>query len=225
MAGTVNPRRRYHSPLRLGQAEQTRRRILSAARQLFAERGFTATTVAAVARAAGVSPDTIYVSLGGKRGLLEGVLEMAISGLDDPSAMREQRLREELGQLSDPHQRLREWVRYSCQVLARTSPVHAVIRGAADSDAFAAELRRRLLQRRLQGQTATVRAYLDGALRPGLSIEEAGERFCALSSPGALSAAGRRTRLASRASPSVADPAPRRRTSQPVTPACGVIRP
>ena len=183
MAGVVNPRRRYHSPLRAEQAEQTRRRILSAARQLFAQRGFTATTVAAVAQAAGVSPDTIYVSLGGKRGLLEGVLEMAISGPGDPSAMREQRLREELGQLPDPRQRLRTWVRYSCEVLARTSPVHAVIRGAADSDAFAAELRRRLLQRRLDGQTATVRAYLDGALRPGLSIKEAGERFCALSSP------------------------------------------
>ena len=183
MAGAVNPRRRYHSPLRAEQAEQTRRRTLSAARQLFAQRGFTATTVAAVAQAAGVSPATIYVSLGGKRGLLEGVLEMAISGPGDPSAMGEQRLREELGQLSDPRQRLRTWVRYSCQVLARTSPVHAVIRGAADSDAFAAELRRRLLQRRLDGQTATVRAYLDGALRAGLSIEEAGERFCALSSP------------------------------------------
>lgn len=97
--------------------------------------------------------------------------------------MRKQRLREELGQLSDPHQRLREWVRYSCQVLARTSPVHAVIRCAADSDAFAVERRRRLLQRRLEGQTAIVRAYLDDALRPGLSIEEAGERFCTLSSP------------------------------------------
>ena len=183
MAGAVNPRRRYHSPLRVEQAEQTRRRIQLAARDLFVERGFTATTVAAVARAAGVSPDTIYVSLGGKRGLLEGVLELAISGLDDPSAVREQRLREEMERLSDPRQRLRKWVHYSCQVLARTSPVHAVIRGAADSDAFAVELRRRLLQRRLEGQTAVVRAYLDGGLRPGLSIEEAGERFCALSSP------------------------------------------
>lgn len=85
-------------------------------------------------------------------------------------------------QLSDPRQRLRRWVEYSCQVLARTSPIHAIVRGAADSDAFAAELRRRLLQRRLDGQTAALRTYLE-ALRPGLSIEEAGERFCALSSP------------------------------------------
>ena len=183
MVGAVNPRRRYHSPLRVEQAEQTRRRILVVARQLFVERGFTATTVAAVAQAAGVSPDTVYVSLGGKRGLLEGVLEMAIAGPGDPPAVGEQRFREEMEQLPDPHQRLRTWVHYSCQVLARTSPVHAVIRGAADSDAFAAELRRQLLQRRLEGQTAVVRDYLHDALRPGLSLEEAGERFCVLSSP------------------------------------------
>ena len=183
MAADVNPRRRYHSPLRAEQAEQTRRRILVAARRLFVERGYAGTTVAAVAHAAGVSPDTIYVSLDGKRGLLEGVLERAISGLDDPSSLSEQRFREEIPQLADPRQRLRRWVEYSCRVLARTSPIHAIIRGAADGDAFAAELRRRLLQRRLDGQTAAVRAYLDGALCPGLTVEEAGERFCALSSP------------------------------------------
>ena len=183
MAGAVNPRRRYHSPLRVEQAEQTRRRILVAARQLFVERGFTATTVAAVAQAAGVSPDTVYVSLGGKRGLLEGVLEMAIAGPGDPPAVGEQRFREEMEQLPDPHQRLRTWVHYSCQVLARTSPVHAVIRGAADSDAFAAELRRAAALA-TAGRPDRGRPGLPhGALRPGLSLEEAGERFCVLSSP------------------------------------------
>ncbi len=183
MAADVNPRRRYHSPLRAEQAEQTRRRILRAARRLFVQQGFAGTTVAAVAQAAEVSPDTIYASLGGKRGLLEGVLELAISGLDDPLSLPEQRLREEMQHLADPRQRLRRWVEYSCQVLVRTSPLHAIIRGAADGDAFAAELRHRLLQRRLDGQTAAVQAYLNGALRPGLTVTEAGERFCALSSP------------------------------------------
>lgn len=36
------------------------------------------TTVAAVAAEAGISPGTIYVSLKGKRGLLEGVIEATI---------------------------------------------------------------------------------------------------------------------------------------------------
>ena len=183
MAADVNPRRRYHSPLRVEQAEQTRRRILGAARLLFAERGYAGTTVAAVAHAAEVSPDTVYVSLGGKRGLLEGVLDLAISGADDPSSLSERRLREEMPELGDARHRLHRWVEYSCRVLARTSPIHAIIRGAADGDPFAAELRSRLLQRRLDGQTAIVGEFFAGALRPGLALEDAGERFCALSSP------------------------------------------
>ena len=73
MAGDVKPvRRAYHSPLRVGQAEQTRRRVLESARRLFIDHGYAGTTVAAVAADAGVSPETIYLSLGGKRGLLEG---------------------------------------------------------------------------------------------------------------------------------------------------------
>src|SRR5262245_37460899 len=79
MARSVKPpRRRYHSPLRADQAQQTRRRVLDSARTLFVALGYAGTTVAAVADAAGVSPETIYLSLGGKRGLLEGV--MAITG-------------------------------------------------------------------------------------------------------------------------------------------------
>jgi AcrR family transcriptional regulator len=70
------PRRAYHSPLRAGQAQQTRRRVLESARRLFVEHGYNGTTVAAVADHAGVSPDTIYLSVGGKRGLLEGVMEI-----------------------------------------------------------------------------------------------------------------------------------------------------
>lgn len=48
------------------QAEATRRDIVAAARKLFAERGYGATTVAEIARAARVSPQTIYDSVGSK---------------------------------------------------------------------------------------------------------------------------------------------------------------
>jgi hypothetical protein len=74
-------------------------------------------------------------------------------------------------------------VDYSCRILARTRPVHAIIRGAADKEPFAAELGRRLLTERLANQTERIRRYLGDALRPGLSPAEAGERYCALASP------------------------------------------
>jgi hypothetical protein len=40
-------------------------------------------------------------------------------------------------------------VEYSCRILARTLPIHAIIRGAADKEAFAAEFGRRLMRERL----------------------------------------------------------------------------
>jgi len=39
------------------------------------------------------------------------------------------------------------------------------------------------LQERLEQQTDNVRTFLAGALRQGLTVEQAGERYCALSSP------------------------------------------
>jgi AcrR family transcriptional regulator len=173
-------RRAYHSPLRADQAQQTRRRILESARRLFSDRGYAGTTVAAVAEDAAVSPETIYLSLGGKRGLLEGVMD--ITGPHDSVADDEKWW---LMVARQPHaaERLDSMVEYSCRILARTRPIHAIIRGAADKEAFAAALGRRLLTERLTNQTERIRKYLGGALRPGLSMAQAGERYCVLASP------------------------------------------
>ena len=181
MAGNVkSPRRSYHSPLRADQAQRTRRRVLEAARGLFIEHGYARTTVAAVADAAGVSPETIYLSLGGKRGLLEGVME--ITGPHDSFA-DDDRWWEMVAQLPTAAERLAKNVEYSCRILARTRPIHAIIRGAADNEAFAAELGRRLLTERLATQTERIRTYLGDDLRAGLSVAQAGQRYCALTSP------------------------------------------
>jgi AcrR family transcriptional regulator len=183
MADAVKRPRRYHSPLRAEQADGTRRRVLAAARDLFLARGYAGTTVAAVAQAAGVSPDTIYVSLGGKQGLLEGVLSLARFDPEDPAQLDQEHRRDEIGALADPHQRLRRLVELSCEALARTSPVHAVLRGAADGHPAAANLYARMLRVRLQIQTRNLQTYLGTSLRPGLTVKQAAERYSALLSP------------------------------------------
>jgi AcrR family transcriptional regulator len=176
------PTRKYNSPLRADQARETRRRILDAASKLFAERGYAGTTVAAVAQAASVSSETIYLSVGGKRGLLEGVIETAISPETEP-AIQEDAWRAEIARLPTASERLAKMVEYSCSTLARTAPIHAVIRGAADKEAFAAALGRRLLRDRLANQTERIGEAFGDELRNGLSVREAGERYCALTSP------------------------------------------
>jgi AcrR family transcriptional regulator len=174
------PRRAYSSRLRADQAQQTRRRVLESALELFVERGYAGTTVAAVADHAGVSPETIYFSLGGKRGLLEGVMD--ITG-PHSSVADDDKWWHMVAQLPRATERLDRMVGYSCRILARTRPIHTIIRGAADKEAFAAALGRRLLQERLNNQTERIRHYLGDELKPGLSVVEAGERYCALASP------------------------------------------
>src|SRR4051794_16018488 len=52
------------------QARQTQGEILQAARRLFAERGYTRTTVRDIAQAAGVSAQTVYDSIGSKQAVV-----------------------------------------------------------------------------------------------------------------------------------------------------------
>lgn len=183
MSEDVKSRRSYRSPLRAEQADETRRKVLVAAQELFVARGYAGTTVTAVAEAAGVSPDTIYASLGGKSGLLEGVLSQARSDPEDPAQREQDHRRDPIGALADPHERLRQLVGLSCDRLARTSPIHAVLRGAADGHPFAAGLRARSLRVRLQLQSSNLQTYLGSALRDGLTVKQAAERYSALLSP------------------------------------------
>jgi len=177
----VNGQRSYRSPLREAQAAATRQRVLDAARDLFVDHGYTITTVAEIAATAEVSTQTIYKSLGGKAGLLEAIIEEAIDGVTVPTPL--QSWPAEIAELPTPAERLRAYVAAASVVLARTRPMHAVIRGALGSEAFVRDLRARLLRTRLERNTAHLRMYIGDALRPGLTLREAAHRYCAISSP------------------------------------------
>jgi AcrR family transcriptional regulator len=175
--------RPYHSPLRLEQAEHTRRRILSAARRLFLRQGYVATTIKAVAAEAAVAPDTVYTAFGGKQGLLEGVWAAAVNDPDSLGQPAQPLLRDQVAAEEDPHERLRLLVRLSCQTLARVSPVHAVIRQAADAHPFAADLRARMLTSRLHTQSENLCTALEAHLRDDIEVPEAAAHYSALLSP------------------------------------------
>lgn len=179
MGRPVNPqRRRYRSTLRAEQAALTRERVLAAAKALFIERGYESATIAAVATAASISQETVYGVFGGKRGLLEAVIDAEIVLRPEQDAALEA-----LSRLPTSRERLRAFVAFCCTVLARTSPVHEVIRGAADSDPFAIDLRARLLKERLVNQTRHLTQDVRPDLRDGLTMRQAVERFGALTSP------------------------------------------
>ena len=79
MFASVNPpRRRYDGSGRRARALRTPDQIAEAARELFERSGYAQTTIAGVARAAGVSPETIYKAFGSKGALLRAVVSAAI---------------------------------------------------------------------------------------------------------------------------------------------------
>ena len=107
---------------------------------------------------------------------------MDITGPHD-SAADDDKWWDMVARLPEASERLDKMVEYSCRILARTRPIHAIIRGAADNEAFAADLGRRLLTERLTNQTERIRRQLGDTLRPGLAVIDAGQRYCALTSP------------------------------------------
>jgi len=64
--------------------------VIAAARQHFIAAGWQGTTIAGVARAAGVSNETIYAVFGSKQALLRSVLERAVRRADPAVPLLEQ---------------------------------------------------------------------------------------------------------------------------------------
>lgn len=167
---------RYHSPLREEQAAQTRRRILHAARDLFAESGFTATTVTQIARRAGVAPATVYGNFESKPGIVAAMLE----DLEQAAGM-DWRL-PQMFEEREPHRSLELFVAANRAVFEAG---HVFLRAAYD--AIGVPEVRALAEagdaNRRRGVDALVRRWHGmAALRPGLGPKRAGDTMWLLSS-------------------------------------------
>jgi AcrR family transcriptional regulator len=176
MVEDVKPRRRYNSQRRQAQAAQTRRDILAAAHQLFLQRGYTATTLAATAEAAGVVVETIYRAFGSKAALFKAVLEAAIAS----GAARAERPVDQRPAIQaviaepDPRRQLQLYAATQPGIHARVGPLLRVLAEAAAADPDLAKVSRQLEAQRLDGMGRFAQLLADrGALRPGLSVQEA----------------------------------------------------
>lgn len=70
--------------LRAGRVARTEAALIAAARTLFLEQGYVSTTLAQVARHAGVAPRTVYVRFGTKATLFRRVIDHALVGDTEP---------------------------------------------------------------------------------------------------------------------------------------------
>lgn len=169
-------RRGYRSDLRAAQTRLTRRAVVGAAAELFVERGYAATTVDAVAGAAGVSRKTVFNAVGGKPTLLKLAYEWSIVGDDQPVPMPERPLIEKILATTDPTEAIGLWVADLVEVGQRVSTLWRVIEAAADGEPAAADLLAEGRAERHAGSRAFVDHLADlGGLRPGLTPERAAD--------------------------------------------------
>jgi AcrR family transcriptional regulator len=79
-ASTTSSRRRYDSSRRQADAQARQQRVLTVASELFLAHGYGATSIDQIARAAGVSSQSIYATFESKAGILERAVHLARTG-------------------------------------------------------------------------------------------------------------------------------------------------
>ena len=168
--------RSYSSTLRADQARRTRRRIVDAAAELFAEHGYAGTTIDAIATAAGVSRKTVFDSVGGKAQLMKLAYDFAIVGDDEPVALAERPEIRALLAEPDYGKRLAMYASLVVRIDRRLSSAWRAFEGAATSDPEAAKFYVAMVQQRRQAMREAAQMFADaGALRPDLDIEVAAD--------------------------------------------------
>lgn len=184
MSNEVKKKRIYRSSRRKAQAEETRSAVLDAANILFSSKGWASTTIAAIAREAGVSNETVYAQFGNKRAILHELVKTAMRGGRPQTPFMEQAERDAVRRQADPQKMLEAFVADISSVLARVAPVMAVVRAAAESDADMMELYRELHAARLRnlGQFVADLAAI-GGLRAGLDVATATDHVWSLCNP------------------------------------------
>jgi len=157
------------------QAAATRARIAEAARRLFADTGYGATSIEAIAAEAGVGVRTVYSIFGAKREILslicERWLEQAQAREGAAAVLAE----------PDPRRRLHAAAAWLVALYATDFDVVMIFEAATDESSETRALLRSKLAGRNQVMDAMI-ASLDGHLR--LPTAEAQAVFRALAAPG-----------------------------------------
>jgi AcrR family transcriptional regulator len=160
--------------LRERRAQLTRDEILGAARRLFAERGYARTSVRDIAKAAGVSAQTVYDSVGSKQALVSSLNDL----IDAEAGIAA--LARAAAESQDPREVAATNARITRSILEHCGDIiHALITGAAAEPELAAVLAEG--QRRHVEGAGRVVAVLRGlhALGP-IDPDDAGETLAAI---------------------------------------------
>jgi AcrR family transcriptional regulator len=184
MAEVKTDRRRYQSPVRDEAARRTRRAVVSAAAVLFAERGYTASSLRQVADAAGVARPTVAAAFGSKPALLRRVVDEALAGDDEDVPVADRPWFAPVWRAEQPAAVLEAYAGVCTLIGRRTARVFEVVHQAAADSPEVGDLWTTLVRNRRLGAQMVVRhAAETGPLRPDLTEDPAIDSLWVLNDP------------------------------------------
>ena len=184
MSEAVKSTRAYDSPRRREQAAATRQAILVAAEDRFVAHGYAATTMAAIAVAAGVAPKTVYVVFETKSGVLRALWHLRLRGDEEDVPVGERDWYRAVLDEPDPERQIRNMAAQSRRIKERAGGLLTVIREGASSDPEIAQLWQRIETQFHEVLRPIVESLRrKGALRRGLGVARATDVFWTLNHP------------------------------------------
>ncbi len=177
-------KRGYDNSRRTQAARLTRAKVLAAAREHFLQAGYHGTTIAALARAAQVSPQTIYNTFGGKAEVLKAVYDTLLAGDDEPIAMNDRPEMIHVRTRNDAPETLRAYAAFARMLVERTGPLLGVVLAeGAGSDAELSAFLATIDRERRFGNTGVVRHIQEHFGLGGVDPERGIDLVWTLTSP------------------------------------------
>jgi AcrR family transcriptional regulator len=177
--------RRYDNSRRTQQAAETTARILRTAHDLLLADGYQAMTVASLAAAAGVSPQTVYNSVGGKAAVVKAVYDLLVVGDPDPVPVSSRPTFRAIVDTDDGVEMLRRYARHCRGLQERIGPLLGVLLAhGPGGDPVLEEFVATIEEERRTGNRVVLTAFLTRQRLPGgLSRRRAADLLWTLTAP------------------------------------------
>ncbi len=176
-------KRRYDARKRRESAQQTRKRILETARQLFIQHGYAATTMQAIADGAGVALDTVYASIGPKPSVFRLLIETTISGVEVPVTALERDYVRAMRAEPNPRRKLELYAQAIRRIQGRLAPLFRVLQQAAPADSVLNDLWQEIAERRARNMRMFAQELVDtGQVRESLTVAEVADIIWSMNS-------------------------------------------
>jgi AcrR family transcriptional regulator len=182
--GMTDTPRRYDATRRReradGERRATRLRVIDAARRLFLTRGYVATTVADIAREAGVSLQSVYNAGRSKADLMHHVVDLAVAGDDREVMLLDRPAFAAIGDQPTAERAVATIAALIADTMQRLAPVWGAYRDAAAVDPKAAATLQAAHQRRAQTFDGMIARLPEERLRR--SVQESADSTWAIGS-------------------------------------------